>query len=626
MGSFNYSITLVLWTLLYLIPGMVLAEITLSPVFSVPKRVVIGAAVSITAYILIGYVLSRLSLLSHQAAMASVLIIDAISVAAYILWRHRQGRESRGFLARLTRRDMLITLALILIIALSMLVFFAWENQAPGIGAWDRSDHLPRMLYLDQHHHLPLHELGTEVTPYYPRGLHMAGLFFTAPFFQTKPVIELSSPFLAFIAICIGLLPLALYALSLSFFKDRKTALFSSVLFLVFSFTFIFSSFACTLGMLLAIVAIMLEIEFIAGGCSSKHLLLFALFACAVFLIHLVVFLILLAFSLAVLTGALISRRKSGFRGKTAWKFVGVMALAIILPLLFLAATSPALLEGTITYMGIRESGEAKVSNVTPGKMVKNAFSFRSEELLGLVYHCLVILPFIFLGALGLFRKQKWVPLCILLVALYLSISRLVWFNNRVNFYMLIPFTLIGGYGLSMFMASKQRRARTLISYTLILLLLVVGALGSASLHAARGTYLQGIGFWDKDFRLQTYVTQDAYELARWIEDNGLEGVRFASNNQGAYYLLVEALTDTRILMASRFSGVQSFSDMLELFDPETPKAGRLEIIEEYRLGGLITNNARKARELLRDELGFRLVRSVPGYYVLLLPDVLPHD
>ncbi len=617
MDSFAYAVTLSLWTLLYFAPGVLLAEVFLSSTFSFPKRLATGAAFSISLYILLGFVFSRFSVLSHNSAMAAILALDILTMAFYLIWRHRSGSDPVEALRGLTRKDLFIAAVLVLIFALSILVFFTWENQGPGIGAWDRSDHLPRMLYLDHHQHLPEHELGTEVSPYYPRGLHTAALFYSAPFFSTRSPIELSSPLLAFIAVCIGLLPLALFALSLACFDDWQTALFSSLCFLVLSFTFIFTSFPCTLGILLSTAAVMLELEFVRGRCGAKVFLLFTLLSSAVFLVHLVTFGALMVLSLAVLAGALISGEKIGFKRRNAWVLAGLIAASLVLPLLFLAATSPALLKGTRTYLGVRETGEAKVSNQSPGKILRNLFSFRISELQGVLYYCLAVVPFLILGSLHLLRRRQWVPIALLLGGIFISVSKLLWFTNRVSFYILIPLTLIGGYGLRLFLARGRGGQRALISWALIPALFVTAALGTACVSAKRGYSLTGQGFFAPEGRVRTYVTQESLDLARWVADNDLEGIRFATDDQGAHYLMVEALTDARLIMASKFSGVESFSDISELFDPETTRERRLEIMEEYGVSGLITTRGWLSNRLLRDGMGLEAVMPVTGFYVL---------
>ncbi len=618
-SGFGFAITLFIWSVLYFIPGVLFTEILLSGKMDFPKRLLIGITASVVFYIYIGYILSKFSLITPSIATALVIILDLMSIVTYIVFCHRNNIDLRNRLGALGQREILIAAVILMVFILNLLTFLAWQNQAPGIGSWDLSDHLPRMLDISYHHHLPSHELGTKVTPYYPRGLHMAELFYVSPFFGRKPVVDLSSPFLAFMAITIGLQAIALYALSLACSNNRLAAVYASLFSIAFSLAATFTSYPCSLGMVIVATCLMILVEFIRGRLNSKWLLVFCVFSASVFLIHLVTFLVLFIFSLAVLAGALLSGKRMGFRRRSAWIVVLAIFISLVLPLAFLAITAPPLFRGTLNYMGAGNANEeTRTSGVEPGSFFRNALKFRYIELFGFASYCLFLLPFVYLEVMKKLRSRQWMLLFVLLAALFLSTSYLVWFKWRVNFYLLIPLTLLGGYGLHKFFSYREKKTAPPSFTVVVLALIMVAMLGLVSTNASEGTYLQGMGFWSFDFRKRTYVTQDAFELSQWLKDEGLEELTFATNNDGSHYLLLSALTDARILVASGFTGVKSFTDMRKIFENETTGTERLCIIQEYGVEGIIIDNPRILQQISFYDLGFRVVHPVPGFWVLL--------
>ncbi len=620
-SSFSLSMLFIVWTILYFAPGMLMSEMLFASTFPLYKRLFLGVCISISAYIFIGYILSAFSILSSSLSVGIIIFLDLVLLISYIHHINNNGASFISSLKKLDARSCLFITALVIVFALAILVFFTWQNKAPGIGSWDLSDQLPRMLDLDYHNGIPEHELGTLVKPYYPRGFHVAGLFYTAPFFSRISSVGLSSPLLGFVSIIIGLQMAGIFVLSRSLYGGKRAAIFAAAFGIAFSLPAIFTSYPCNLGMVVIIACLILETEIIKSGrISPFNLFLISAFATVIFLIHLVTFLIFIAFTLAFSLGILFSAKRMGHNRRKSLLLIAAIVISVFIIAAFLSVTSPQLLKGTVNYMGIRGEGEAVSSEVTPESFFRNAFQFRYRELTGMLFYMLFMVPFILLGIYRGFSTRNWVLLLLLGAAIYLSLSKLVWFNWRVNFYMFIPLTLLAGLGVVELIERSGSRFKTHLSFCLVIMLIIISMLGITYEFANSGTYMHGVGYWGLKHRLATYVTEEAYETAEWIKDNELEYITFATDDQGAHYLLLSAITDARILTASGFPGIQSFADMKELFDAHTSRDRRLEIMLQYGVEGLITNKIATLEDLMADDLGLVVYSPSIGYWILIPP------
>lgn len=615
----TFVVAMACWVILYALPGVLLSEILFQRKLAFRARIVVGIAIVCCFYVFLGYILSRFNVLTIDVAFYTVLILDLLLLVAFTMFKFRNGWDFRDALAGIPRKKKHIAAVLLVIMVVTVLIFFSWENKAPGIASVDRSDHLVRVLDLAENHKIPEHELLTQVNTYYPRGEHMAIFFFISPTYRFMPKVFMSSPLLLFQSLIIALLVLIIYALAVAITDSEDAALYAAVFSLALAFMFIFSSFTCTFGIMLAGVALLLEIEFMKGRAGRGLLALSAVLGSAVFIVHLVSFVIYILFSLGLLLGALISGDSIGFKRKSSWDVLVALLGSVIVSVGFLALTAPSLLKGTSIYIGLNRAGSTtRTSDLSLVKYVKRLFKFRFHELRFFLSSAFVLIPFAAVALLERMKKRRWMLAFMLFTAIGLSVSYLLWLSNRVHFVLLFPICILAGWGLAWFFRVSRGQPVITSSKALIVALVLIATVGLSSLNAIEGTSVASKGIWNKPWKVKSYASETTFQLVNWMNENNIEGMRFAADSPISGYMLVDSLTGNKVLAAAGFKGVKSFVDFRKFFDEQTSREDRQRIMSEYEIDGFITVNKKILKELRKDELGFLVFNPCGRFYVLL--------
>ena len=613
LPTFSEVIILLISLILYLVPGYFIVHLFLPKLDKFSEKLIIGFSITIVFWIWIGFILSSYKLLNPLISMLILIFIYIFCMLAYVIKRpeicHRINNKSK---------NLIVVLCLISIFFIAFQIFYTWEGLAPGIGSWDRGEHHVRLLYLYSHEKLPMKEIGTNVDPFYPQGFNLAIFFFSSIPMLTSyfDITNLDKIIAFFMAMILGLITLTVYSLSILYVKDKITAVFSSLSFLIIVFYFIFNSMPSSLALILIGALLILLRKYANNDLPFLYMVLLPFLLSAILMIHPIMFF----YSLVIIFPLLILwRLRKEITRRKFYLIFGSVACSLIFYILFMFTFKPELLFGTFNYLGIRGEGSLAASGVqSPFSILRGIFEFRYNDLIFYFSNTLILLPFFTIGVLCNYQKSD--VLLILIVSIFLSITSIVWYTQRTPFFISYPFTIFCGLGITwvvkFFISNRSKWISIFLISILTSSIVLIGVN-----DALMGKSINGPHFWSREWRINSYITQEEFDLCEWIKDIGIRNRIIATPNDGPNFQVIESLTNNKILMASKFGAPQSFIDIRKIFLGNVLREEKIQIISKYNVSILLTNQERTVEELTNQLSVCEVYHPTPSYWVVLLGD-----
>lgn len=600
--------------IIYILPGYLLVHNLFPKIDKISEKIVIGASFIVVYWILMGFILSKYELLDSFTSM----IILGVTYF-FLVWGYIKRRKDGINKVDNSSEDITAALSLILIFLIILLTFYSWEGLEPGIGAWDRGEHHIKSLYLYYHRRLPITEIGTDVDPFYPAGFHLAYFFFSSlPMGIYQNNIANSDTFLAFfMGIVIASLSVVIYSVSNSYFRDIFAGIFGSLSFSLISFLFIFNSMPSSLALILIGSLVLLLNGYKNKDLPNSYLVLCILLFCGVLMVHPIMFLYCLVIVLPLL-GYWVMNRDMDRGG--LYITLSCIFLSIIFYFLFMLIFKPNLLFGTLNYLGIRKTGSLAVSGVNnPYSIIEKIRNIRYKELifyLGVLYP---LIPFFLVGLVEGYRKARDI-LIILIFSVFLCIVGVVWYTGRTWFYMLYPSTILCGLGIRKIMGFIGVHKGGVINIFLICILVSLITLSAVS-NAFNGRDITGSQYWKKSWRIQTYISQEEFDLVEWINNKNINNELIATPTDSPSYQLIEALSENKILMGSEFKAPESFQDILRFFAENTTVDYRKQIVSYYNISMIVVDDKDTAEVLSNQLKVSNMYHPTAHYWVISLSE-----
>jgi hypothetical protein len=561
----------------YLLPA-VLAGMTIGGGSGFTRGLCYGAAFTVCYYSLVGFALSAMGILTSL----NLLIVWMLTVAALAVALLTKARIPK---IRVEKEKLQKGIFLALAFFLVFMIYYVWEGKASGIGAWDRSEHLVKLLYLVHHSRLPVSEIGMDANAFYPEGFNLNAFMFVSLVRVVVPNIAYDVALIGFFAFCTAFLVLPVQSLALKFTGSAEAGLLAVICFVPSSYLLIFESMPSGLAMVLVGVVLL---ETISDSSMTRTYLITVPLLSGILIIHAVIFLytvlILLAIALSRSRGlrGLIS---NGLSQMTIATLGGAGALCI----LFVCA--PSLLAGTLAnaFTRIPASSIAHATYTIPF----SSFLPSKWEYFGFyVYTILPILPAFVYGSFYCVRNKDAGLIGLLLGSIYISLAGFAQFDNRIRFFMLYPIAIITSIGFTRALQKLQTVDNAKITRsvnsrwimaavtTSFVIISVVAPITNAALGFGNAT-----SNWNLSGRTNTYLDDEAFLFVDWMIENNLSDIGvIATPSDGVYYQIVESMTDNKILMASTWNAPQSFADIREFFNESVPVERKHQIAEYYNI------------------------------------------
>jgi hypothetical protein len=565
----------------YILPGLIIADLILrgrTPIVITA----IGTGVSICYHLLVGFFLAYFAILSTVNIMLVWMGTVCILLLVWVISRKYERIKDIRIGANNLSFYTIIIAAIILIFS----SYFVWEGKAEGISAWDRSEHLVKLLYLLYHQTLPITEIGIDATAFYPQGYNLNAVLFVSFMNYFSPFTSYSLALTGFNAFNMSILIIPVYQVTYKVTGNQKAALLSIFCFIPGSYLLIFQSMPSTLAMILVGGILMLNID--GEQDRVDHCITIA-FLFGIFLIHAVIFIYVV---IAILSIALFNWKglKRTLQGLT----LDILRLSVgaVSALVMLYATAHALFWGTVSYgiVGTSSNGSIEPS-ISPGFLF-SLLPTRWADFVFYGYAILPLIPALILGFFTLVREKKWGLLGLLLGSIYISVTAIARFDARVRFFMLYPVAIIGGIGLLCILEYCENfevnakfprfssRTFTSLIMALMMITIIVAPVANASLGFGSVTTN-----WNASARLDSYLDDEAYQIVNWMHDNDFANLGvIATPDDAVYFQVVEALTNNKILMASSWLLPESFPDMKTFFNVSSSNSTIYSIAEKYNI------------------------------------------
>ncbi|MDF1539398.1 MAG: hypothetical protein P1Q69_10910 [Candidatus Thorarchaeota archaeon] len=577
---------ILLASLLYLLPGFLFASIIYNGKGRL-KILVVGYGISTSYYILVGFVLSSQRVLTDSA----VLLIWLVTISILLVAMGKALRNAIGTMVSFSKQNQNELAILLLGCVFVFFSYFVWEGKVVGISAWDRSEHLVKLLYLDYHSMLPVTEIGMDSNAFYPEGFNLNAFVFSSIARFILPSLTFEITLVSYFAVNSAFLVPCVYYVAKGLTKDSRLAVASVLCYLPISYLLVFESMPSSLAMILVAPVLLAELQ---KTSLKGEYIINSLFMIAVFLIHLVIF----VYVVLAIWGSALAREGSIF---TIFKGVSYRTIWVIstasIGLILILATAPTLFWGTLAFA--IEGGPSSGSVVSVDVAFGVLYSFlpmKWDGLIFLLYTSLPVLPAFALGLVESVKKKQRSLLGLLFASVYLSVTEITRFNNRIRFFMLFPFSILAGIGLVKLIEilktkgseAKISQIHTVRITSFILFLILSSATVVTVANSTLGYGNTGLN-WNIAYRTQSYITQEEYELIDWFRTNGFDNVgTLATSLDGVFYQIVESMTDNKIMMGSTWTSPQSFVDMRAFFNQSTPQESIFAIVEHYNISGYI--------------------------------------
>ena len=512
-------------------------------------------------------------------------------------------------------KNLIPLMCLLIICFMAFNIFYTWEGLSPGIGGWDRGEHHVKLLYLYSHERLPTTEIGTIVNPFYPSGFALATFFFSSiPIFVSPhfDITNLDYSLTFFMATVFSLITLTVYSLSELYVKNKNVPIYASFSFLIVAFHFIFHSMGSSLALVLIGAVVILFKKYAKNNLPLSYMLLSPLLLITILLLHPIMFLYSILMVFLLVMGWKVD---DTITRPQLYNIFSMVLVSLISYALFMFMFNQPLLFGTLNYIGIHNAGDLPSSGVgSPFGILSRIFEFRYEEIIFYFTNAQCLLPFFVIGLIHSFKKHRDIFL-MLIIAIFLSTSSLVWYTSRTWFYMIFPFTILSGIGI-------VRIFKTKAFYSICLVLILTSIIVPIAINnALMGPSPEDPYFWSEEWRINSYITQEEFELAEWIKQNNIKDAFIGTPNDSPGYQVIEALTDNKILMGSRYGAPQSFIDVEKIFLENVSQEDKMHIISNYNISILITHQENIVM-MLTDQLPVEeIYHPTSSYWILILGD-----
>ncbi|TXT54861.1 MAG: membrane protein of unknown function [Candidatus Thorarchaeota archaeon] len=561
----------------YLLPGILLGDILFRQKRKL-WRISLGTSIILTYYIIIGFILSSLALLVETIyALIWFGTLFCIGIP-WILSR----RDSLHL--ELNEDTKKLGVFIFTVFLFLFLAYFSWEGKNHGVGGWDRSEHVVKLLYLVYHNTIPETEIGMLTNAFYPQGLNLNLFMFYSLTHTINHQIVLQMIIVWYFAANLAALVIPLAAVASEIKSDIRLVMLTVFCYIPGSYLLIFESMPSSLAMFLVGNILLLSI-------TEKQTLRFIpikiLLLLGVIAIHLVIFL----YTSLILIGIAISR----FRYPRQM-FVGIITsfISLILAGLFYAGllftTEPSLLWGTIEFAF---NAQNPIPRSTLPLLQFNVFSLLPTRFSGFSFYLFTImgiLPVFLLGLYNVFREKHWGLAGLCLVSIYISLAEFARFNNRVRFFMLYPVAIISAIGILVLIdIIRSRNWSDTISLfhpkqaaTLVISLIVLSSVFTCVSFASAG-YGNATSSWAG--RDHTFLDNGVFLCVGWMHLAGLNDIGIiATPHDAVYYQIFESLSNNKILMGSTWDSPQSFADVRLLFNDTTDSTIIQEIVSNYHI------------------------------------------